>query len=163
MRYARAGRGRYWTQRRLGSGAWLALLDDIVTGAFGVEDLVLTDYRRVYADAEIGFVDAAVLAITERLGEPKLATLDRRHFGTRRPRHVDALTLLPSMGPEQHPDRMPASSLRIGWGSSAGVSGVCASPSASPSSMTATTPTVPMKPRASRPSGGRSPQHGPRR
>jgi uncharacterized protein len=48
-----------------------------------------------YADADIGFVDAAVLASTERLAEPKLATLDRRHFGLLRPRHVDALTLLP--------------------------------------------------------------------
>jgi len=48
-----------------------------------------------YADADIGFVDAAVLAIVERLDEPKLATLDRRHFGSLRPRHRDALTLLP--------------------------------------------------------------------
>jgi len=47
------------------------------------------------SDADIGFVDAAVLAVTERLGEPKLATLDRRHFSTLRPRHVDALILLP--------------------------------------------------------------------
>jgi uncharacterized protein len=59
------------------------------------------DYARArqfcdrYADADIGFVDAAVAAITERLGEPKLATLDRRHFGLLRPRHVDALQLLP--------------------------------------------------------------------
>jgi hypothetical protein len=37
----------------------------------------------------------ADLAVTERLGEPKLVTLDRRHFGTLRPRHVDVLTLLP--------------------------------------------------------------------
>ena len=91
----------YWTHRRLGPGAWLALLDDIEAGAFVVEDLVAADYRRVrelcdrYADADIGFVDAAVLAVTERLTEPKLATLDRRHFGTLRPRHVDALVLLP--------------------------------------------------------------------
>ena len=91
----------YWTQRRLGTGAWLAVLDDIAAGAFQVADLIAADYRRVrelcdrYADADIGFVDAAVLAVTERLGEPKLATLDRRHFGTMRPRHVDALTLLP--------------------------------------------------------------------
>jgi predicted nucleic acid-binding protein len=59
------------------------------------------DHRRVselcdrYADADIGFVDAAVLAITERLDEPKLATLDRRHFSGLRPRHVEALRLLP--------------------------------------------------------------------
>jgi len=91
----------YWTQRRLGTGAWLALLDDIDAGAIKIEDLTAADYRRVrelcdrYADADVGFVDAAVLAITERLSEPKLATLDRRHFGMLRPRHVDALTLLP--------------------------------------------------------------------
>ena len=90
-----------WTHRRLGAGAWLALLDDIDAGAFLVEDLTTADYRRVrelcdrYADADIGFVDAAVLAVTERLAEPKLATLDRRHFGTLSPRHVDALVLLP--------------------------------------------------------------------
>jgi len=91
----------YWTSRRLGTGAWLALLDDLDAGAIQVEDLTPADYRRVrelcdrYADADIGFVDAAVLAVAERLGEPKLATLDRRHFGTLRPRHVDVLTLLP--------------------------------------------------------------------
>jgi predicted nucleic acid-binding protein len=56
----------------------------------------LADFRaRGYADADLGFVDAAVLAIVERLNEPKLVTLDRRHFGPLRPRHVDALRLLP--------------------------------------------------------------------
>ena len=91
----------YWTHRRLGTGAWLALLDDVHAGAFLVEDLTAADHQRVrelcdrYADADIGFVDAAVLAVTERLAEPKLATLDRRHFGALRPRHVDALVLLP--------------------------------------------------------------------
>ena len=80
---------------------FLALLDDIAAGAFLVRDLGSDDYRRVreicqqYRDADIGFVDASVLAMTERLHEPKLATLDRRHFGMLRPRHVEALTLLP--------------------------------------------------------------------
>jgi predicted nucleic acid-binding protein len=79
----------------------VALLVDIESGANVVEDLVAMDYRRVrelcdrYADADIGFVDAAVLAVAERLDEPKIATLDQRHFGTLRPRHVDALRLLP--------------------------------------------------------------------
>ena len=45
--------------------------------------------------AQVAFVDAAVLAIVERLREPKLATLDRRHFGLLRPRHVESLRLLP--------------------------------------------------------------------
>jgi hypothetical protein len=36
-----------------------------------------------------------VLAIAEGLDEPKIATLDHRHFRTLRPRHVDALQLVP--------------------------------------------------------------------
>lgn len=91
----------YWIHARLHAGVLVALLDDIADGAYIVADLRAEDYRRVrevcdrYADADIGFVDAAVLAIVERLNEPKLATLDRRHFGLVRPRHVDALHLLP--------------------------------------------------------------------
>lgn len=91
----------YWVNARLHPGIFVALLDDVVARAFRVEDLVDSDVRRVrdlceqYADSDIGFVDAAVLAVVERLNEPKLATLDRRHFGLLRPRHVDALKLLP--------------------------------------------------------------------
>jgi len=86
---------------RMRRPAFEALLEDILGGRFRVEDLTLEDYSRArdlcaqYADSDIGFVDAAVLAIVERLGEPKLATLDHRHFGMMRPRHVDALILLP--------------------------------------------------------------------
>jgi uncharacterized protein len=91
----------YWIHTRLHPGVLVALLDDIADGAYHVEDLQPGDYSRVrnlcdrYGDSDIGLVDAAVLAIVERLGEPKLATLDRRHFGMLRPRHVDALRLLP--------------------------------------------------------------------
>jgi predicted nucleic acid-binding protein len=91
----------YWVQTRLHAGVLLAFLDDIIAGAYRVEELQAQDYQRIrdlcdrYADADIGFVDAAVLAVVERLNEPKLATLDRRHFATMRPRHVEALRLLP--------------------------------------------------------------------
>jgi len=91
----------YWIHARLHPGVLVALLDDIVAGAYRIEELRPEDYRRArelcdrYADADIGFVDAAVLALVERLNEPKLATLDQRHFGTMRPRHVEALRLLP--------------------------------------------------------------------
>jgi hypothetical protein len=94
----------YWIHTRLHSGALTALLDDITAGAYQVEELQLDDYRRVrelcdrYAGADIGFVDAAVLSVVERLGEDKLATLDERHFRTLRPRHVDTLRLLPGDG-----------------------------------------------------------------
>ena len=92
----------YWFRKGMGQQAVLGLLDDIARGAFRVEDLGRSDYTRVaelletYDDLQVGFVDAAVLAIVERLGERKLATLDRRHFGVMRPRHVEALELLPT-------------------------------------------------------------------
>jgi predicted nucleic acid-binding protein len=80
---------------------FVRFLDDCRSGAFLVEALQPPDYERIgmllttYADLRIGFVDAAVLAIVERLREPKLATLDHRHFSVMRPRHVEALALLP--------------------------------------------------------------------
>jgi hypothetical protein len=49
-----------------------------------------------YADLGLGFVDASVLAVVERLHEPKLATLDRRHSPRCGPATSKALTLLPS-------------------------------------------------------------------
>ncbi len=79
------------------------LLGQILSGAIEIEDLRPSDYERVreiqttYDDSGVGFVDAAVLAIVERLGEPKLATLDHRHFTLMRPRHVDSLELLPTL------------------------------------------------------------------
>lgn len=91
----------YWVHARLHVGVLTALLDDIIAGAYHVEELQPQDYRRIreicnrYADADVGFVDAAVLSIVERLNEPKLATLDHRHFGILRPRHVDSLRLVP--------------------------------------------------------------------
>lgn len=79
----------------------VAFLEDVLAGAYQVADLEVEDYRRIrglcdqYEDADLGFVDAAVLAVVERLDEPKLATLDDRHFRSVRPRHVESLTLLP--------------------------------------------------------------------
>ena len=64
-------------------------------------DLTSDDLTRVaelelkYADLDLGMVDASVIATCERLGEAKVATLDRRHFGTVRPRHCTSLRLLP--------------------------------------------------------------------
>jgi predicted nucleic acid-binding protein len=91
----------YWLEKYGGATAQIALVDEIINGVYTVTDLEPDDYLRVreimarYADAAVGFVDAAVLAIVERLREPKLATLDRRHFGILRLLHVDSLRLLP--------------------------------------------------------------------
>jgi predicted nucleic acid-binding protein len=91
----------YLTRTRLHVGISLLFLRDVCEGVFIVEELTESDYRRVleiydhYADADVGLADAAVLAVAERLNEPKVATLDHRNFKMFRPRHVDALTLLP--------------------------------------------------------------------
>jgi uncharacterized protein len=92
----------YLASRERDRHAVSAMLDEVQRGAYEVDDLLASDYRRIhqlletYADLRVGFVDAAVLAIVERLREPKLATLDHRHFSVMRPRHVEALELLPA-------------------------------------------------------------------
>jgi predicted nucleic acid-binding protein len=48
-----------------------------------------------YASLGLGGVDAAVIAIPERLNVATVATLDRRDFAVVRPRHVKVLTLIP--------------------------------------------------------------------
>ena len=40
-----------------------------------------------YRDLSLGLVDATVLAATEMLAEPKLATLDHRYFHAVKPAH----------------------------------------------------------------------------
>ena len=93
----------YFTEQRLALKDLLSFLGDLATGRYLVEELLPEDYARAadiceqYADTRIGFVDAAVLSVVERLGERKLATLDHRHFGLLRPRHVEALELLPEL------------------------------------------------------------------
>ena len=88
--------------RRLGPTVMPRFLARVGAGELDIEDLNPDDIGRTielmerYADLDVGFVDAAVLAIVERLGGSKLATLDRKHFSVMQPRHVDALELLPA-------------------------------------------------------------------
>ncbi len=91
----------YWCRRRLSVDVWLIFLEDLLLGAYRAEHPTDDDLRRsielerTYADLGLGVVDASIVALAERTGESKLVTLDRRHFGTVRPKHVDALELLP--------------------------------------------------------------------
>ena len=48
-----------------------------------------------YDDLNLDFVDAAIVAIAERLNVSRLLTLDRRDFLVIRPSHCTAFTLLP--------------------------------------------------------------------
>jgi hypothetical protein len=91
----------YWCSRRLPSEAWLIFLDDLLAGVYRVEPPNGVDLARCrelqdrYADLALGIVDASVVALAERLGESKVATLDQRHFRAVRPAHLDALELRP--------------------------------------------------------------------
>lgn len=48
-----------------------------------------------YADFPLGGTDASAIALAERLRTDIVITLDRRHFGTVRPKHCERLRLLP--------------------------------------------------------------------
>ncbi len=91
----------YWCGRRLRPEAWLIFLDDLRAGVYRVEPPTGVDLARCrelqarYADLALGVVDASVVALAERLGEPKVATLDQRHFRAVRPAHVATFELQP--------------------------------------------------------------------
>lgn len=91
----------YWVRTRLSVEVWRAFVEDIATGAYRLEpttepDLVrAAELEEAYAELGLGFVDASVIALCERLDEPKVATLDRRDFAVVAPRHTRALELLP--------------------------------------------------------------------
>jgi len=91
----------YWCHERLGVSVWLTFLEDVIAGAYRVEHPVGADLERCrelqerYADLRLGVVDASVVALVERLGEHRVATLDHRHFAVVRPAHAPALQLLP--------------------------------------------------------------------
>ena len=78
-----------------------AVLASVEDGSLLVAPLDLEDYARVrvlvsrYADQPLSLVDAAVVAIAERLEQTTIATLDRRHFSIVRPLHVPAFELVP--------------------------------------------------------------------
>jgi predicted nucleic acid-binding protein len=44
---------------------------------------------------DIGFVDATIVAMAERLRIETIATTDRRHFAEVKPRHTKAYQLVP--------------------------------------------------------------------
>ena len=92
----------YWVLKLLGADAWATFVEDIARGAYRLHhpdeaDLLrAAELERAYASLDLGLVDALVIVTCERLGETKVATLDHRDFAVVRPRHCDALTLLPA-------------------------------------------------------------------
>jgi uncharacterized protein len=86
----------------LGPVTEAAFIASVAAGDFTVVDLTANDWQRVaelverYADLDLGTVDAAVVAIAERLNLTTLATINPRDFRVVRPAHCDAFELVPS-------------------------------------------------------------------
>ena len=76
----------YLLGHRLGPEGRAMLHSGIIEGYYLVADLPRDGYARVaelnrqFADLELGFVDAAIVALSEALGLRRIATTDRRHF-----------------------------------------------------------------------------------
>ncbi len=86
---------------RLGPEAEAAFLRSVNAGELTRIDLDERDWQRAvelvetYADLGLGLVDASVVAVAERLGVSRLATLNHRDFRVVRPAHVEAFELVP--------------------------------------------------------------------
>ena len=91
----------YMLGSRAGQEAEAGFLHDVADGLYSLESLLLTDIKRAaelvekYADLPLGTADACVIALAERLGATRIATLDERHFSIVKPRHVRTFTILP--------------------------------------------------------------------
>jgi uncharacterized protein len=86
---------------RIGPHAELLLARSLAEGELTVEPVIDSDWERVgelveqYQDLPLGIVDASVVVLAERHGLDTIATLDRRHFSTIKPKHVAGFTLVP--------------------------------------------------------------------
>lgn len=91
----------YLLNTHLGRDAERKLISSIIQGEFKIEGLTNEDFRRsfqlleTYSDANIGLVDASMVAIAERLKIHRILTTDRKHFCIIRPRHWKTFDLLP--------------------------------------------------------------------
>jgi uncharacterized protein len=79
-----------------------AFIASVAAGDFTVTDPTADDWQRVaelverYADMDLGTVDAAVIAIAERLRVTTQATINPRDFRVVKPAHCDAFELVPA-------------------------------------------------------------------
>ena len=91
----------YLIATRLGSSYEAAFVRWLGDGEVEIESLQPEDVTRAadllvaYSDLPLGFVDASIVAMAERLDVRTLVTTDRRHFAVVRPAHVPRLRLVP--------------------------------------------------------------------
>src|SRR5258708_22517301 len=94
----------YLLQSRVGPRAEVIFLRSFGGDGFAVAELEDDDIPRMaelvdtYLDLPLGIVDAAVIAIAERLRLAAVATIDHRHFSVVRPRHCSGIHALSGLG-----------------------------------------------------------------
>jgi predicted nucleic acid-binding protein len=70
--------------------------DAVQVESVAAEDLVrIQQILENYADNQLDFTDAAIVAMAERLVIARVYTLDRRDFSIIRPKHCDYFEILP--------------------------------------------------------------------
>lgn len=91
----------YLLNSHLGYYAEHQFVKSCVEGEIQVENLIQEDLFRAlqlmeqFSDANIGFVDASVAAVAERMKIDRILTTDRRHFSLFRSSRHRSFTLLP--------------------------------------------------------------------
>lgn len=91
----------YLLHTRISPQAETAFIRSLANQEMLVEPLESEDIVRAeillkkYADLELGFVDATVIATAERLDAAEILTTDRRHFSAIRPAHIGSFRLSP--------------------------------------------------------------------
>lgn len=91
----------YFIASRLGHKAMRLFLKQLVASDTILESVISADLLRVieildnYADSQLDFVDATIIAIAERRNITRILTLDRRDFTIVRPQHCPYFEILP--------------------------------------------------------------------
>jgi predicted nucleic acid-binding protein len=91
----------YLLASRLGHVAMRRFLDELAASDTLLEPIDRADLRRItqlleqYADSQLDFVDAAVIAIAERRNVTHILTLDRRDFTMVQPQHCTHFEISP--------------------------------------------------------------------
>ncbi len=91
----------YLLGARLSRRAMRQFLSRLITSDVRLETMTISDLERVteildtYADSQLDFVDATIVAIAERMNITRVLTLDRRDFTIIRPKHCSHFEILP--------------------------------------------------------------------
>ena len=91
----------YLLQTRISAQAEQAFVRSVADGELIIEPVESDDVVRAsvlmreYLDFPLGFVDATVIAVAERLGAREILTTDRRHYGAVRTARNRLVSLVP--------------------------------------------------------------------